>query len=128
MLTRNRIMCNIAELNIDGRHIHVADVKQKYMANIVDAARKCDYIDKVILFGSACGQLCTEESDIDLAVFGNQTKYKCLLSRKYRDFLEQIYTFDNHNQAYDFLYFKTGDNNESNIMNDIERGEVLYVR
>ena len=61
-------MCKIAELNIDGRRIRVADIKQKYMANIVDAARKCDYIDKVILFGSACGQRCAEESAIDLAI------------------------------------------------------------
>ena len=111
-------MCRVVELNIDGRLIRVADVKQKYMANIIDAA----------LFGSACGQRCTEESDIDLAIFGNQTKYKCLMSKKYRSFLEQVYQFDNHNQAYDFLYFRTGDNNRSHIMSDIEKGEVLYVR
>lgn len=121
-------MCRVVELNIDGRLIRVADVKQKYMANIIDAAQKCDYIDRVVLFGSACGQRCTEESDIDLAIFGNQTKYKCLMSKKYRSFLEQVYQFDNHNQAYDFLYFRTGDNNRSHIMSDIEKGEVLYVR
>ena len=68
-------MCRVVELNIDGRLIRVADVKQKYMANIIDAAPKCDYIDRVVLFGSACGQRCTEESDIDLAILGNQTKY-----------------------------------------------------
>ena len=31
-------MCRVVELNIDGRLIRVADVKQKYMANIIDAA------------------------------------------------------------------------------------------
>ena len=33
-------MCRVVELNIDGRLIRVADVKQKYMANIIDAALK----------------------------------------------------------------------------------------
>ena len=34
-------MCRVVELNIDGRLIRVADVKQKYMANIIDAAESC---------------------------------------------------------------------------------------
>ena len=121
-------MCGIAVLNIDGRRIRVADIKQKYMANIIEAARKCEYIDKIVLFGSACNSRCTEKSDIDLAIFGNQTKYRFLCSGKYRAFLEQIYVFDDHRQAYDFLYFKTGSQQKSQIMNDIEEGEVLYVR
>ncbi len=121
-------MCQVVETSIGNRKIHVADIKMKYLANIVDAARKCDYIDKVVMFGSACGDRCRETSDIDLAVFGNQTKYKCLISKKYRAFLEQIYSFDNHNQAYDFLYFKTGDKDQGRIMEDIEKGEILYVR
>ena len=121
-------MCKVTDYRIDGRVIHMADIKQKYVSNIIDAAKKCDYIDRIILFGSALEERCRDESDLDLAVFGNQTKYKCLTSKKYRDFLEQIYAFDNHNQAYDFLYFKTGSNNHSRIMEDIEKGEVLYAR
>ena len=121
-------MCRVVETTIDNRRIRVADIKQKYLAHIIDAARKCDYIDKVVMFGSACGNRCTEQSDIDLAVFGNKTKYKCLVSKKYRDFLEQIYSFDDHKQAYDLLYFKTGDKDQSRIMDDIDKGEVLYVR
>lgn len=121
-------MCKLLEMSIESRRFVVADIKQKYMENIIDAAKKCDYIDRIILFGSACRQDCTEDSDIDLAVFGNQTKYKCLLSGKYRVFLEQIYSFDQYNQTYDFLYFRTGDKNDSSIMNSVRSGETIYVR
>ena len=36
-----------------------------YMKNIADAARGCEYIDRVILFGSSTRDTCKEESDID---------------------------------------------------------------
>ena len=83
-------MCKVTAFTIDGRTIHMADIKQKYVANIIDAARKCDYIDKIILFGSALEERCKESSDIDLAIFGNQSKGKCLASRKFRRFSDQL--------------------------------------
>ena len=121
-------MCRVVELNIDGRLIRVADVKQKYMANIIDAAQKCDYIDRVVLFGSACGQRCTEESDIDLAIFGNQPEGKCLTSAKYRKFARQLSSFDEFRQNYDLLYFKTGKKYTGMIMKHIMEGETLYEK
>ena len=121
-------MCSVTEMKIGNRQIHVADIKQKYVTNIIDAARACNYIDKIVLFGSGTEERCTAESDIDLAIFGNQTKYKCLTSRKYRDFTEKLYSYDNHNQAYDLLYFKTGGKYSGRIMDDIEKGQVLYDR
>lgn len=121
-------MCKVTDMKIDNRTIRVADIKQKYIANIIDAASKCDYIDRVILFGSSLDDRCREDSDIDLAIFGNQTEYKALTSKKYARFAKQLYAFDDYNQAYDLLYFKTGSKDHSALMNDIRHGEELYVR
>lgn len=121
-------MCKVSALTIDGRTIHMADIKQKYVANIIDAASKCDYIDKIILFGSALEERCRENSDIDLAVFGNQPEGKCLTSAKYRRFARQISSFDGFSQNYDLLYFKTGKQYKGMIMTHIMEGETLYEK
>ena len=121
-------MCQVKEMNIDNRIIHVADIKQKYISNIIDAAKKCTFIDRIILFGSSIEDRCTDDSDIDLAIFGNQTKYKCLNSKEYRRFAEELYSFDDFNQSYDLLYFKTGNDYSGILINDINKGEVLYDR
>lgn len=121
-------MCRILEMNIGDRKIQIADIKEKYISNIIDAASKCDLIDKVVLFGSSIEERCKDSSDIDLAIFGNQVPSKALTSKKYREFARQLYAFDDHSQAYDLLYFKTGSRNKSFILNEIEEGEVLYVR
>ena len=121
-------MCKVTAYTINGRTIQMADIKQKYVANIIDAARKCDYIDKIILFGSALEERCKESSDIDLAIFGNTTKGKCLESKKFRRFSDQLAMFDDFNQAYDLLYFKTGNKYKGMIMDQIAEGEVLYER
>jgi predicted nucleotidyltransferase len=121
-------MCKVTAFTIDGRTIHMADIKQKYVANIIDAARKCDYIDKIILFGSALEERCRENSDMDLAVFGNQPEGKCLTSAKYKRFAQQLSSFDEYKQNYDLLYFKTGNKYEGMIMGHIMEGETLYER
>ncbi len=121
-------MCQVKEMRIDNRTIHVADIKQKYISNIIDAAKKCAFIDRIILFGSSIEDRCTDDSDIDLAIFGNQTKYKCLNSKEYRRFAEELYSFDDFNQSYDLLYFKTGNDYTGILINDINNGEVLYDR
>ncbi len=119
-------MCKVTTMTVDNRQIHVADIKQKYIENIINAASECDYIDRVILFGSALESRCKEESDIDLAVFGNVSRGKCLTSKKYEEFLKKVYSYNDFEQAYDILYFKTGQSNNSAIMEDISKGEVLY--
>jgi predicted nucleotidyltransferase len=106
----------------------MADIKQRYIPNIIEAARKCEYIDKVVLFGSSLEDRCKEQSDIDLAVFGNLPRGKCLVSKKFREFYRQLILFDDLNQAYDVLYFKTGKKDTSLIMQEIESGEVLYEK
>ncbi len=121
-------MCNLTTINIDDRQIKVADIKGKYMSNIVDAAKKCDLIDRIVLFGSSIESRCKETSDIDLAVFGSQIPSKVLTSKKYERFAHQLYSFDDHAQGYDILYFKNGTKKETHIMQNIEKGEVLYER
>lgn len=121
-------MCKVINMTVDGRTFKVAEIKQKYMENIINAAKKCDYIDKIVLFGSCIESRCSAESDIDLAIFGNQTKYKCLMSKKFGVFAESLYSFDDHNQAYDLLYFKSGTKRTGHLYDEIEKGETLYVR
>lgn len=115
-------------MTVDGRSFRVAEIKMKYMENIVEAAKECDYIDRIVLFGSSVDSRCTDESDIDLAVYGNQTKYKCLTSKKYNAFAERLYSFDNHRQSYDLLYFKTDTVKNSRLQEEISNGEVIYAR
>ena len=121
-------MCKVVKMKIGDRTIRVADIKKKYIENIVDAARECDYIDRVVLFGSSIESRCKEDSDIDLAVFGNVCMSRCLTSKKYDRFTSMIYGFDDYNQSYDILYFRSGVKDKSPILNDINKGEVLYVR
>ena len=121
-------MCKVVKMKIGDRTIRVADIKKKYIENIVDAAKECDYIDRVVLFGSSIESRCKEDSDIDLAVFGNVCMSRCLTSKKYKRFVDKIYSFDNYWQSYDMLYFRTGVRDKSPILNDISEGEVIYVR
>ena len=121
-------MCKVVDVKIRNRNVRVADIKSKYLDNIVTSAEECKYIDKVILFGSSIEDRCTEESDIDIAVFGNQPKGKALTSKQFMKFADELAEFDDFLQSYDILYFKTGKEDDSAIMAEINKGEVLYVR
>ena len=121
-------MCKLVDIRIDNRRIRVADIKRKYIPNIVISAKECDYIDKVVLFGSSISEDCTEDSDIDIAVFGNQPKAKCLRSKEFLRFASSLSEYDDLAQRYDILYFKTGKIDKSPIMREIDHGEVLYAR
>ncbi len=121
-------MCKIVTMNIDNRMIRVADIKTKYVENIIDAAKKCDIIDRIIMFGSSIEARCKEDSDIDLAIFGNQVRSRAMTSKKYERFARQLYSFNDFDQDYDLLYFKSGVKDDSLIMKNIMNGEVLYER
>lgn len=121
-------MCTVSMMDISGRSIKIADIKKKYMLNIIDAASKCDIIDRIVLFGSSIEERCTEDSDIDIAVFGNQIPSRALSSKKYERFARQLYAYDDHRQGYDILYFKQGTKTNSPIMENILKGEVIYER
>lgn len=121
-------MCRMVSVHTRNGIIKVAGIKSKYVKNIADAAEKCDYIDKIVLFGSCTSYKCTSDSDIDLAVFGNVSKGKCLTSKKYEQFLKQVFSFERFSQSYDILYFRTGIDYSDGILAEIAKGEVLYER
>jgi predicted nucleotidyltransferase len=121
-------MCKVLPMNVGTRQIRVAEIKQKYIRNIIDAARECDLIDRVVLFGSSLQERCLDSSDIDIAVFGNQPRSRALTSKKYERFARQLFSFDNHAQAYDILYFRSGSSDSNPILHEISKGEELYVR
>ncbi len=121
-------MCRVLPMNIGSRQICVAEIKQKYIPNIIDAASRCDLIDRVVLFGSSLQERCRETSDMDIAVFGRQPRSRVLASRKYERFVRQLSAFDDYAQAYDILYFRSGTDDSSPILNEIRRGEELYAR
>lgn len=119
-------MCKVTTINLNGRDVKVAEIKKDCIRNISEAAKSCKYIDQIILFGSALGEHCTDQSDVDIAVFGSVSKNRCLTSKEYKDFTHQLYRFDDYSQAYDILYFKTGTNSDSGIRREIEKGAVIY--
>ena len=121
-------MCQVVRMNTGDRQIRVADIKKKYIQNIIDAAKKCDLIDRVVLFGSSLEERCNEMSDMDLAVFGNQSPARALTSKKYEAFSRQISSFDQYSQVYDILYFRSGAVNKSPIIEEIKKGEILYAK
>ncbi len=121
-------MCKVSALQIGSRQINVAEIKQKYIQNIIDAAHECDLIDRVVLFGSCLQERCQETSDIDIAVFGSQPRSHALTSRKFERFARKLYRFDDHTQEYDILYFRSGTDESSPILSEISKGEELYVR
>ena len=121
-------MCKVVDVKVGNRNVRVADVKMKYLDNIVESAEECKYIDRVVLFGSSIGDRCTEESDIDIAVFGKEPRGKALKSNQFLTFINKLASYDNFEQAYDVLYFKEGKKDNSAILLEIDKGEVLYVR
>ena len=121
-------MCRVKTTTILDTTFNVAEIKEKYIRNVIDAASQCDLIDRIVLFGSSTSNKCKNDSDIDLAIFGSETEYKALRSKKYDRFTSQIYSFDDSGQSYDLLYFVTGKKYKGLIMNDIENGELIYAR
>lgn len=119
-------MCRLVEIETSfGTTCKVADIKAGYIKNILRSACACRAIEKIILFGSAITEECTDNSDIDIAVFGNDREMRVLRSREYRDFTSKIYSYGAF-QDYDILYFELNKEQKSNIMSDINQGTVIY--
>ena len=106
---------------------YVADIKLQHIENIVKQAANCKSISKIMLFGSALEERCTEKSDIDIAVFGDAKKNKYLRSQEFKSFQDRIFLYD-LNQDYDILYFDDAEKNEDVIMRDILEGMEIYRR
>lgn len=122
-------MCNVIEIELNDMIVHISDIKREYIENIVDAAKGCKIIDRIIVFGSSITEHCTEESDIDLAIFGNVVPSRAYRSAEYRNFQKKIYSKNNHKQSYDMLYFKTGGKQRDHrIMDEIDGGQRIYEK
>ncbi len=78
-----------------------------------------------MLFGSSIEERCTEKSDIDIAVFGTQSKNKYLDSKEFKRFQDSLFLFD-LNQDYDILYFSDDKQYQDAILNDINNGTEIY--
>lgn len=108
---------------------YVADIKHKYIENIVAQAKDCKNISRIVLFGSALETRCTERSDIDIAVFGKKKQNEYLRSKEFKDFQHRLFAFGNDfKQDYDILYFCDGVEYKDAILNDINNGAEIYRR
>lgn len=121
-------MCKLISIkNSKNEDISVADVKKDYIVNIIKSCSLCEKIETVILFGSSIEERCKNESDIDIAVFGDESKSKMFKSKKYRAFVDAVCSFGDL-QDYDILYFDRKNIEKSRIMKDISNGTLLYER
>lgn len=119
-------MCKLVKFNDNAL---VADIKQKYIANIVKQAKECKNISRIVLFGSAIETRCTSKSDIDVAVFGKKSQNEYLRSEEFKNFQRNIFSFENDfTQDYDILYFCEDKKNNDTILNDISRGSEIFRR
>jgi predicted nucleotidyltransferase len=119
-------MCKLVDCPTNyGEICKVADIKVNYIINIVNTAAICSGIERIVLFGSALEERCKNISDIDIAIFGDETEYKFLRSKQFKEFEKQVYTYGEF-QDYDVLYFQNGKKINGSIMNDINEGKVIY--
>lgn len=119
-------MCSLISWGSAG---FVADIKKKYVLNIVKCADACENIDRIVLFGSATESRCTDASDIDIAVFGKKPQNAYLRSEEFKQFQRRLFSFENKfDQDYDILYFSPTDRMNTEIMKNIDRGTEIYRR
>ncbi len=115
-------MCELVKTS---NGVSVAAIKKTYIDNIIDNANSCKDLDKIILFGSSIRTNCTEESDIDIAVFSKVAQAKFLASKSFRDFMKKVYVYD-FGQSYDVLFFKSDRDYKEPIFDEVMKGSVIY--
>ncbi len=120
-------MCELVNLRIGKGSIKVASIKKDYIQNIIQSIPICDAIEKVILFGSSLNESCTDFSDVDIAIFGSQSKSQMYRLKSYHDFIDSVVSFGEP-QDYDMLYFDSTKEYKDSIMKDISKGSVIYER
>ncbi len=120
-------MCELVEMRIGERNIKVASIKKEYIQNVVANIHVCKAIDKVVLFGSSLHENCTQLSDVDIAIFGKQSKQRMYRMKSYNDFVNAVVSYGEV-QDYDLLYFDSTKEYTDPIMRDINEGEILYER
>ncbi len=117
-------MCKMVPYK-DGRC--VADIKLRHIHNIAEQAKAAKNIRRIMLFGSALEESCSDRSDIDIAVFGFKSKSSYIDSKEFRAFKSGLFRFD-WDQDYDVLYFKDDEKSKDAVMTDIRRGIEIFRR
>lgn len=117
-------MCKLAEI-AEGKL--VADIKMDCIKNVIQQAPDCKQIERIMLFGSSLEERCNESSDIDLAVFGSETRSKFLRSHDFKRFIDQVFLYD-MDQDYDILYFREGSQEKAGILRQVNQGLEIYRR
>lgn len=107
-------------------NLKIADIKEGAIKNIINSAPICSDINQIILFGSSIREDCTKKSDIDIAVFGRKSKSKMFKTKSYKDFLSNLYKYDDFGENYDILYFKFDYDDDTEIMKQIKKGVKIY--
>lgn len=119
-------MCKLVDFTTNyGTVCKVADIKIEYINHILKSASVCSEIEKIVLFGSTLEERCKDISDIDIAIFGNQTESCFLKSKQFEQFERELYGYGNF-QDYDILYFQNGKKQNAKILEDIQAGKVIY--
>ena len=104
--------------NIEKIHIVKRNKVLHGLQFIEKCCREVKYVDKVIIFGSAVRDDCTEESDIDICLF---TDYTCK-NRGYFKIRSSL--CDTMNDNCDILEFSLCDSRFQKIM--LETGVIVY--
>lgn len=128
-------MCRLVGINTNfDTKIMVADIKMKYVINILEKADICKNICSIYLFGSVLKEECKEESDIDVLVVSDITRSKLYKLKSFNQFLIKLHEKDDYVQQYDVICvhgMKELEKNQHRVMlyHDIlANGRELYRR
>ena len=125
-------MCKLVSMDTNfGTKIDVADIKKKYIENIISSAAGCDKIDSIILFGSALEERCKNTSDIDIAIISTVTRSRLFASATYKEFTNRVYDLEKE-QDYDILQFNSKQALEKKkdfvCQEILNKGQIIYKR
>lgn len=123
-------MCKLISVKTNfGTQVEVADLKKEYIENVIDAARDCNKIDSIILFGSSLEERCRKDSDIDLAIISNVTRSRLFKNKSYDRFTTRLYQ-SSPGQDYDLLQFNSKraieDCREFVCSEILKKGKTIY--
>lgn len=106
-------------------NILVADIKKKCIIGVIKVAEKFPKVQRIVLFGSALEERCSDYSDIDLAVYVDCTLGKLFNSSWFSKFKKEIFLLD-LDQDYDFIPMAKKMSIGEEIKNNIESGRIIY--
>ncbi|MCD7744328.1 MAG: nucleotidyltransferase domain-containing protein [Lachnospiraceae bacterium] len=128
-------MCELSRVKTNFEtEVSIAEIKIKYVENIIKTAPMCQSIAEIVLFGSVLEGRCTENSDIDLLIVSEKQKSRLFRDRSYINFKNKIFIDGNFKQDYDFIYMNCNEDidrksfSSSLFQNIKEYGQTIYRR